>query len=103
MPYKQPAPKTLEKYGMTAEEHLQLWRDQGEACGVCGEDAHDRYVTDHQHVAGWAKMEPEDRKRFVRGIVGNAENHYLLPRYMNATRAALVHAYLLRYERRRDA
>jgi len=101
MPPKQPAAGTLDKYGFSSDDFWALWKAQGEACGVCHEDVHPRYVIDHEHVAGWKNMEPDRRKLYVRGIVGIAENHWLLTRYMNAARAKLVASYLVKYEKRR--
>lgn len=101
MPPTLPRPETLDKYGLDAESFWQLWKDQGEACGVCLSDAHERYVIDHEHVRGWAKMLPEQRKLYVRGLIGIAENHYILTRYANAARLKLASEYLARFEARR--
>lgn len=100
MAIKPPSPQTLLKYGLSMSEWLALWELQGERCGFCGGE-HDRYVIDHEHVVQWAKRPDEERKLYVRGIIGVMENHYLLSRYMTMERAALTYEYLTRYELRR--
>lgn len=103
MPPTQPAPVTLARYGYVPDEFWALWKAQGETCGFCHVDAHDKYVIDHEHVAGWKSMSPEERRKYVRGIIGVAENHWILTNYMNAERARLAYEYLTRYEARKAA
>ena len=97
---KDPAPSTLQKYGMDLASYRAMWREQGGVCGFCGEDTHEKYVMDHQHVPGWKTMPPEERRKYVRGIIGVAENHWLLSRYMTTARAEMCLNYLRRYDGR---
>lgn len=71
-----PAAQTLRTYGLTQDEWIALLQAQGWVCPIC-EQGNDRpktgkqalWNTDHEHVRGWAKMPPEQRKRYVRGIL----------------------------------
>lgn len=41
------------KYGLTLEQHKQMYLDQNGCCAVCGEPIeYDRVVTDHDHETG---------------------------------------------------
>jgi hypothetical protein len=65
-----PAPGTLRKYGLTEEEWWVLFHRQGGVCGVCGKlPANGRLCTDHDHVKGWKKLAPAERRRHVRGLL----------------------------------
>jgi hypothetical protein len=99
-----PAPATVAKYGMTLEDWEALLIEQGGVCGCCGQPPKNgRLVTDHEHVAGWKTMGPEDRKKYVRGLCDVACNHWVLTRYATADRHRGAAAYLDRYQARRDA
>ena len=97
-----PLPKTLEKYGLDMLLWLRILEGQGWACGVCGNmPPSGKLVTDHEHVKGWAKLPPEERRRYVRGLVCWIANHYWLGRGMDDRRAQGVVDYLKAYARRR--
>ena len=96
-----PTEKTLEKYGITQEEWLGLLAAQGWICPICMKDKN-RWNTDHEHVAGWAKMPPERRKLYVRGVLCWRCNHRRVNSLMPAYEAVRIAEYLKAYERRRD-
>ena len=97
-PPKPPTAATLQKYGLTAEAWLLLAGDQ---CFIC-EQSWDTVdpVVDHKHVAGWRKLPPEERKKWVRGVISRNCNFKFVPRGMTARRARRVSEYLARFEKR---
>jgi len=95
-----PQAATFRRYGMTREEWVAILDRQGGVCGVCGKlPRSGRLNTDHQHVRGWAKLPPEVRKQFVRGLACFRCNVAL----RGGTTVAWLEgalAYLAAYERR---
>jgi len=101
---KAPSPATLRRYGITADEWLALLKAQGWRCPVCLKGgASTRWNTDHDHVPGWAKRPPEERRRYVRGILCAYCNHRRVNSRMPAAEARRIAEYLEAYETRRDA
>lgn len=101
-----PLPATLRRYGLTADEWLGLLAAQGWKCTPCGRKAGGALLlnTDHEHVPGWKKLPPEERKRFVRGVLCARCNWRVV---MDPTPPALyverLAGYLHAYEARRSA
>jgi len=96
-----PTKRTLDRYGLTDAEWLQLLAGQGWCCAVCKKTGQ-KWNTDHEHVPGWAKLPPDERKRFVRGVLCWFCNKFSVQSNLTAKQAASVAAYLERYEARRD-
>jgi hypothetical protein len=97
-----PSPSTLAKYGLLAKDWWRIWKRQGEGCPVCDKTWDEAlFVIDHEHVPGWKKMRPVERRRYVRGIVCNSCNHFVLTRYGTVKKHLGAAKYLRRYERRR--
>lgn len=95
-----PQPRTLGRYGITADDWLALLECQGWKCAVC-ERTGRKWNTDHEHVPGWMKM-PDDRRRiYVRGILCWHCNRRVVPSNLSAADARRVHTYLDTYEKRR--
>lgn len=92
---------TLRRYGLTELEWLEHLARQGWRCPVCRRRV-EQFVTDHEHVKGWAKLPPEDRKRYVRGLLCVYDNYKVVPSRMSAEEAGRMAAYLHDYENRRD-
>lgn len=88
-----PAPKTLAKYGLTAEDWLAWLAKQGGHCAVCREPRESLCV-DHVHAKGWKKMPPEQRKLWVRGLLCFWCNSRYVGRGINPERSRRVTAYL---------
>lgn len=101
-----PGAATLRRYGLTADEWLGLIKAQGWRCGVatCGKrGAGVTWNTDHDHVPGWKAKPPEERKRYVRGVLCAWCNHRRVNSRMSSREARAIADYLASYERRRDA
>lgn len=106
---KQPRPRistpsdaTLKKYGLSEAEWRGFLKRQGGVCYVCGLTPQSlRLCIDHEHVRGWKKMPPEERRLYVRGLLCWSCNHYYLARGMSVQRAERVASYLREYEARK--
>lgn len=98
-----PAPATLRRYGLTAEEWLSLLAGQGWKCPICGRRNGVVWNTDHDHVPRWRHMPAEERKRYVRGVLCAYDNHRRVNSRMSAAEARRIAAYLAAYEARRDS
>jgi len=93
---KPPTTTTLKKYGLSLEEWWHILEDQKCVCPICEkEPSTGRFVIDHKHVRGWKKMEPEERKKYVRGITCWFCNRYLLIRGMSIQKAENIITYLM--------
>lgn len=97
-----PQPATLRRYGITVKDWLALLAGQGWRCPVCLKRTGVRFVTDHEHVVGWKGKPPEERKRYVRGILCAFDNHRRVNSRISAAEARRVADYLAAYEARRD-
>lgn len=98
---KPPSKATLAKYGLSEQEWLALLERQGGVCAVCGKvPSTGRLCTDHEHVRGWKKLPPEERKKYVRGILCFFCNHYYVGRSITVEKARRVVSYLQAYEER---
>lgn len=71
---------TLMKYGLTRRELNTMWRKQGGKCAICGRDGIP-LVIDHEHVRGWIRMEANERKKYVRGLLCRHCNHRIVHKY----------------------
>lgn len=89
-----PKPATLKKYGITREEWIFILKRQGKVCAICGRlPRSGRMVVDHEHVKGWEDMAPEQRKKFVRGVLCRLCNGYKV-RGMSLMTARTITTYL---------
>lgn len=76
-----PSKTTLKKYGLSVEEWQAILDRQGGVCPICQKvPSTGRWVTDHFHVIGWKKMLPEQRKKYVRGVLCWVCNNRVLTR-----------------------
>jgi hypothetical protein len=94
-----PTEATLKKYGLSEVEWKAILDRQGGVCAVCrNEPKKGRLCIDHEHVKGWKKLPPEQRKLYVRGLLCWFCNHYYLSRAITVAKAYYVVDYLERYE-----
>lgn len=94
----EPKPKSLAKYGLSLAEWRQMLEDQGGTCAVCDKLPPSRKLhVDHEHAPKWRKKPPEQRRRYVRGLLCNFCNRSLLRRFLTLPKARRVVAYLEQY------
>lgn len=102
MPLLTPSAPTLKKYGLTLEAWQAMADAQGHACYVCRQEpTRGRLCIDHDHVKGWAKMPPERRCMYVRGLLCFRCNTTYVGRSITVERAQRVVSYLENYEARK--
>ena len=118
MPIQPPNKATLAKYGfgcgpaaLSSDPEMDwmlMLADQGGICPITGKVPSPskvsglvRMVIDHEHIRGWAKLPPEARRVYVRGLTSWYANSAYLARGITVAKAQNVVAYLLKYEERR--
>lgn len=86
---------------MTKAEWRDLFASQQGCCAICRRKPHEaRMCIDHEHVPGWRKMPPEQRKIYVRGILCFYCNYRRVGRGINLEVARRMVQYLENYELR---
>lgn len=95
-----PTDRTLARYGLTADEWLGLLAAQDWRCPICLKK-NGKWNTDHEHAPRWKYMEPEERKRFVRGVLCWHCNHTKVHSHMSALEQKRVMEYIAAYEARK--
>lgn len=97
-----PSSATLKKYGIGILEFSMMWSRQGGVCAVCKRlPASGRLCIDHEHVKGWKKLPPEERKKFVRGLICFQCNRFIVGRWGTLPKLKNAVEYLETYEARR--
>jgi DNA-directed RNA polymerase subunit RPC12/RpoP len=94
---KYPSPATLAKYGLSEFDYRMMYEAQGGVCAICQKEKDKALFVDHEHVKGWVKLPPEQRKTYVRGLVCNYCNYRLLFNGMNLDKARNLVKYLEDY------
>lgn len=100
---KTPTKQTLRKYGLDYTEWVDigLSRPGFGLCQVCGKIPASKILhIDHEHVRGWKKMPPSERKKYVRGLLCYTCNRFHLSRGMTRQKALSIAKYLEEYEKR---
>ena len=98
-----PTPATLKKYGLSEAEWCLLLADQDGGCGACGKvPSTGRLYIDHEHLRGWSKMKPEERTKYVRGLLCYMCNKFRLARGATVENLLGAAHYLERYQARKD-
>jgi hypothetical protein len=97
-----PSLQTLKRYGITFKEWQALLARQGGVCAICQRFNEKGWMCiDHEHVKGWKRMAPDDRKKYVRGILCYFCNFRYVGKCLTAEKAERVAEYLRDYEDRR--
>jgi len=101
---RKPTAKTLAKYGLDEVLWALMVARQKGVCALCltgPKPPRFMLVVDHEHRKGWAKMPPEQRRLYLRGLVHPHCNHRLLGRWVTAPMSRRVAEYLDAYEDRK--
>lgn len=99
---KTPIKATLQKYGLTEELWIEILQNQGGVCPICLKlPSKERFVVDHQHIRGYKEKSPEEKRKFIRGILCWFCNRYYVTRGITIEKAENVVLYLEDYESRR--
>lgn len=95
-----PTPTTLRKYGLSKMEWLELYRKQKGQCGICHRDFQvgHRINVDHEHVRGWKKMAPSERKEHIRGLLCYTCNKFMVMRGVTSMKLYNGWQYMRAYE-----
>ena len=96
-----PSKATLKKYGLSAAEWTSILRRQGYKCPICNKvPSSGRFVTDHEHVRGYKKMKPEEKKQYIRGLCCQHCNRWYLAKGISIEKAQNIVKYLQNYQSR---
>ena len=99
LPLQVPKKATLSKYGLSLEEWQEIAARQGYVCAVCKKlTKTGRLCIDHFHAPKWKKMPPEERKKYVRGILCFLCNTTFVGRGVTVDISKGVVAYLEAFE-----
>jgi len=101
---KEPRPETPKKYGLSMDDWRGILERQGGCCYVCRRvPSSGRLCIDHEHVRGWKRLPPEERRLYVRGLLCFRCNSTFVSRGMTVERAQNIVLYLSEYLARRPA
>lgn len=100
---KIPSEATLKKYGLTDLDYAEMFNAQEGVCFICKKEPKEGKVLniDHVHVKGFKKMPPEEKKKFVRGILCYFCNRFYMAKAMTEFKAVNIVQYLKIYEDKR--
>lgn len=102
MEIHQASQAVLDKYGLTLREWQAMWDKQGRMCPICNKEPKTgkptEFNVDHKHVPKWKTMKPEERRKYVRGIVCQWCNRSYLAKAMTVKKAANIVIYLNAFE-----
>jgi hypothetical protein len=96
---KQPSKQTIKKYGLTLKEWNNIADSQNQVCYICLKLPPARILcVDHLHIKGFKKMKPEDKKKYVRGLLCRYCNLRVASKAINLEKAIRLVAYLQAFE-----
>lgn len=99
---KLPLPKTLNKYGLTEQDWIMMYNDQGGRCAICSNSLEGKRANiDHFHRQGWKHLSDEKRKQDVRGLLCWTCNHLIVGRGVTLPRLHKAIEYLEAFEKRK--
>lgn len=92
-----PTLATMRKYGLDRSCFDKLCARQHGLCAVCFSLPDSRMlVIDHEHVKGFKKLPPQEKRKHVRGLLCTYDNFRMIPRGMTRDKANFVASYLNR-------
>lgn len=96
-----PSQTTLDKYGLTEALWLAILKRQHYVCGVCAKVPPSSILhVEHYHARGFAKMTPEDKRKYIRGLACPNCNRSWLKKGATPTILRAAANYLEAYEER---
>lgn len=91
-------------YGITEKDYQEMLKRQGGVCFICGNPRKTRSLAvDHEHVKGYKKMPPEEKRKYVRGLLCFTCNWIMCSRGVSLAKAKKLVEYLTNYEQLRRA
>lgn len=100
---KIPRQTTLDKYGITQEEWLSILEKQDYVCPICKKfPSSGRLYIEHEHISGWKKLLPNERKKFIRGACCFICNYRILTKGVTAEKLLNAANYLKEYQNRKE-
>jgi hypothetical protein len=102
-----PSKETRRKYfagdpDMTRVKWGYVLHRQDGVCAICGGVPKSGILhIEHEHVRGWSRMAREDREKYIRGLVCQFCNRFVLARTMTLRKAKAIVRYLRAYEARK--
>ena len=99
---KLPSPVTLKKYGLSEEDYIDLYNKHDGKCHVClvkPKNSTRALAIEHEHVKGFKKMPPEEKRKYCRGIACFICNYRILTRGVTLERLRNAVRYLEEYEK----
>lgn len=99
-----PSKQTLNKYGLTSEDWQALYDKFNGACHVCRRIPGGKGIlfVEHEHVRGYSKMLPGQKKKYIRGLACYICNNKLLQKGITKGRLLQAAQYLDEYEKRKS-
>lgn len=96
-----PTLPTLKKYGLVLDDWIAILESQGGVCAICKKvPSTGRFVVDHEHRRGFKTMKPEDKRKYVRGILDWYCNHTILRKGITPDKLRNAAQYLDNYKNR---
>jgi hypothetical protein len=96
---------TLDRYGIDASEWLYIFESQGWMCPICKKKpktgSPSEFNIDHIHVRNYDKLPPEERRKYVRGILCQWCNRSYMAKHMTEEKAKNIILYLTQYSSRK--
>ncbi len=93
-----PTQATLDKYGLTVKTFKAILKRQGNVCPICELVPNGSWRIDHDHVKGWKSKPPEERVKYVRGILCYFCNRWYVGKAITVRKSMNVTLYLERYQ-----
>ena len=59
----------LRLYGITIDDYNRMLEEQGGVCAICQIKSGKTLHVDHKHVEGYSLMTPEEKRKYVRGLL----------------------------------
>ncbi|MBL0320710.1 MAG: endonuclease VII domain-containing protein [Alphaproteobacteria bacterium] len=93
-------------YGIRLAEYNEMLASQDGKCGICGKtetggrifaSGKAGFAIDHKHVDGYSKMPPEEKRKYVRGLLCVACNNRVLSLLEDVDLVRKAEKYLEKY------